>query len=56
METCITCGRAFEPLALDDETLGECLGCWDGYGGKSQGPDDINQYFPPGSPVCVDCD
>ena len=56
METCITCGRAFEPLALDVETFGECEGCWETYWSLWEEYDDISQYLPPGSPVCVGCD
>ena len=59
METCITCGRAFEPLALDVETFGECEGCWSRLPYREtceEEYDDISQYLPPGSPVCVGCD
>jgi len=51
METCITCGRAYCPMEYEDETLGECEGCW-----MTCQDDDISDWFPPGSPVCVGCD
>ena len=53
METCITCGRGFEPCDLKVETFGECEGCWETC---VEEYDDISQYLPPGSPVCVGCD
>ena len=60
MRNCETCGRAFcpewEDIAEDRPDTGyECVSCWE-YGNTLEEYDDISQYLPPGSPVCVGCD